>query len=121
MCSAMAGSTTVSERPWVISNGTSRARSTSSSISRAPRAARPGRRLGHAVAAQVVGDQPELVPERALVLLVPAQVVLRPAVDEQDRRPVGLAPLAYVQPQAAAALDVVGLHPPARLRYRRHF
>ena len=56
------------------------------------------RRLGHAVAAQVVGDEPELVRERALVLLVPAEMVLRPAVDEQDRRAVRVAPLADVQP-----------------------
>ena len=56
------------------------------------------RRLGHAMAAQVVGDEPELLGERALVLLGPAQVVLRPAVDEQDRRPVRLAPLAHMQP-----------------------
>ncbi len=41
MCSAIAGSTTVSERPWVTSSGTPRSRSTSSSsISRAPRLAR---------------------------------------------------------------------------------
>ena len=50
------------------------------------------RRLGHAVTAEVVGDEPELVGERALVLLGPAEVVLRPAVDEQDRRPVRLCP-----------------------------
>ena len=79
----------------------------------------PGRRLGHAVAAQVEGHQPELVPERAFVLLLPAEVVLRPAVDEQDRRAVRLPPLAHVQLQAAAARHRVDLHPP---RYRRrHF
>ena len=50
------------------------------------------RRLGHAVAAEVVGDEPELVGEGALVLLVPAEMVLRPAVDEQDRRPVRHCP-----------------------------
>ena len=55
------------------------------------------RLLGHAVAAEVEGDEPELVGERALVLLGPAEVVLRPAVDEQDRRPVRLAPFAHVQ------------------------
>ncbi len=73
------------------------------------------RRLGHAVAAEVVGHEPELVGERALVLLGPAEMVLRPAVDEQDRRPVRLAPLAHVQPQAAAAPHRVSLHPPGRL------
>ena len=73
------------------------------------------RRLGHAVTAEVVGDEPELVGERALVLLRPAEVVLRPAVDEQDRRPVRLAPLAHVQPQAAAAPHLVNLHPPGPL------
>ena len=83
------------------------------------------RRLGHAVAAQVVGDKPELVGQRALVLLGPAQMVLRPAVDEQDRRPVGLAPLTNVQPQAATAPDRVGLprtRQPFRhaLRHCRH-
>ena len=61
------------------------------------------RRLGHAVAAEVEGDEPELVGERAVVLPGPAEVVLRPAVDEQDRRPVRPAPLAHVQPQPAAA------------------
>ena len=50
------------------------------------------RRLGHAVAAEVVGHQPELVGQRALVLLRPAEMVLRPAVDEQDRRPVRACP-----------------------------
>ena len=64
------------------------------------------------MAAEVVGDEPELVGERAFVLLGPAEVVLRPAVDEQDRRPVRLAPLAHVQPQAAAAAHRVSLHPP---------
>jgi DNA-binding CsgD family transcriptional regulator len=39
------------------------------------------RRLGHAVAAQVVGHQAELVGQRALVLPDPAQVVLGPAID----------------------------------------
>ena len=76
------------------------------------------RRLGHAVAAEVVGDEPELVGERALVLLHPAEVVLRPAVNEQDRRPVRLAPLAHVQPQAAAASHRVRLHPTGQLLLR---
>ena len=79
------------------------------------------RRLGHAVAAQVEGDEPELVGQRALVLLGPAQMVLRPAVDEQDRRPVRLAPLAHVQPQTAAApyrVDLIGSWPlRARVRH----
>jgi DNA-binding CsgD family transcriptional regulator len=70
------------------------------------------RRLGHAVAAQIVGHQPELAGERALVLLHPAEMVLRPAVDEQDRRPVLPAPLADVQGQATAA--------PHRVRLQRH-
>lgn len=56
------------------------------------------RRLGHAVTAQVVGDESKLVGECAVVLLGPAEVVLRPAVDEQDRCSVGVAPLAHVQP-----------------------
>ena len=67
------------------------------------------RRLGHAVAAQVERDEPELVGQRALVLLRPAEVVLRPAVDEQDRRRVRRSPLADVEPQAAAARDRVRL------------
>src|SRR6266487_1161626 len=71
---------------------------------------------------QVIGHQPELVTKRAFILLVPAEMVLRPAVDEQDRRPVRLAPLAYVQLQAATALHRVSLHRPCRLPlcYRRH-
>ena len=67
------------------------------------------RRVGHAVTAKVVGDEPELVGEGALVLLGPAQVVLRPAVDEQDRRATCAAPLAHVQAQAAPARDGVDL------------
>src|ERR1041385_7898872 len=47
----------------------------------------------HAVPAEVVRDEPELVRERALVLLRPTKMVLRPPVDEQDRRPVRVAPL----------------------------
>ena len=54
------------------------------------------RRLGHAVPAQVVGHEPELVGERALVLLGPAEMILRPPVDEQDRRTVCIPPLAHV-------------------------
>jgi hypothetical protein len=60
-------------------------------------------RLRHPVAAEVVGHQPELLGQRALVLLGPAEMVLGQAVDEQDRRPVRPAPLADVQPQATAA------------------
>ena len=70
------------------------------------------RGLGHTVAAEIVGDEPELAGELAFVLPGPAEVVLRPAVDEQDRRPVRPAPLAHVQPQAAAAPHYVNLHPP---------
>ena len=65
------------------------------------------------MAAQIVGHEPELVGQRALVLLGPAEMVLRPAVNEQDRRPVRPAPLAHVQPQAAAAPHRVNLHPSA--------
>jgi hypothetical protein len=71
--------------------------------------------LGHAVAAEVVGHQPELVGQRAVVLLGPAEVVLGQAVDEQDRRPVRPAPLAHVQPQAIAALHRVDLGRPLLL------
>ena len=80
------------------------------------------RGLGHPVAAQIAGDEPELAGELAFVLPGPAQVVLRPAVHEQDRRPVRPAPLAHVQPQAAAAPHYVNLHPPLLvLRDRCHF
>src|SRR6266540_562294 len=71
-------------------------------------------RLRHPVATEVVGHQPELLGQRALVLLGPAEVALRQAVDEHDRRPVRPAPLAHVQPQAAAAPHLVNLHPPCR-------
>jgi hypothetical protein len=77
------------------------------------------RRLGHAVAAQVVGHQPELLGQSAVVLLGPAEVALRDAVDEQDRRSVRRAPLAHVQPQAAAALHRVDLCRPGRLLVAR--
>ena len=71
-------------------------------------------RLGHAVTTQVVGDKAELVGERAVVLLCPAEMVLRPAVDEQDRRTVRRAPLAHVQSQPTAALHGVNLYRPDR-------
>src|SRR6266511_4116817 len=73
------------------------------------------RSFGHPVATQVVGDEPELVRERAFVLLGPAEMILRPAVDEQDRHPVRVAPLAHVQPQAAAAPHRMNLHSPDSL------
>ena len=63
---------------------------------------------------EIVGHEPELVGERALVLLRPAEVVLRPAVNEQDRRPITSAPLADVQPQAPTTSYRVNLHPPVR-------
>src|SRR6266545_597897 len=73
------------------------------------------RRLRHAVATEVVRDKPELFGERAFVLLRPTEVVLRPTVDEQNRRPIRYAPLAHVQPQTAAAAHGVSLHPPGVL------
>ena len=72
------------------------------------------RRLGHAVTTQVVGDEPELLRERALVLLRPAEMVLRPAVNEEDRRPVRAPPLAHVQPESAATCDRMNPHPAGR-------
>ena len=72
------------------------------------------RRLGHAVTAKVVRDEPELVRERALELLVPAEMALRQTMDEHDRRSVRLAPLAHVQQQAAASAHGVSLHPSGR-------
>ena len=53
--------------------------------------------------AQITGDQPEPVGQRAPILLRPAQVVLRPAVEEQDRRRIRVPPLTHVQLQPAAA------------------
>ena len=44
--------------------------------------------------------------QRAVVLPIPAQMVLRPTMDEHDRRTVGLAPFAHVQPQPAAPATV---------------
>ena len=38
------------------------------------------------MATEIDRDQPELFDEVALELATPAQMVLRPAVDEQDRR-----------------------------------
>jgi hypothetical protein len=79
---------------------------------------RPGRpALDQAAHAADVGRQ--VVGEKALALLGPAEMVLGKAVDEQDRRPVRLAPLAHVQPQAAATLHRVHRHP-SGLCDRRH-
>ncbi len=69
------------------------------------------RRLRHPVAPQVAGNQPELLKKRAGDLLVPALMALRPAVQEQDRRPVRIAPLAHVQQQPAATAHHVLFHP----------
>src|SRR6476661_1239789 len=55
------------------------------------------------MAAQVVRDEPALAGQRALVLLVPAQMALRQTVDEHDRWPVRPTPFAHVQAQAATA------------------
>src|SRR5690348_4462460 len=69
------------------------------------------RGLRHPVTAEVASDEPELPGERAVILPGPAEVVLRPAVEEQDRRPVWPAPLAHMEPQAAATPHGVCLHP----------
>ena len=61
------------------------------------------------MAAEVERHEAELVGQCALVLLGPAEVVLRPAVDEQDRRPVGVPPLPDVELQAPSAAHCVGL------------
>ena len=73
--------------------------------------------FGHAMTAQITGDQPEPVGQRAPILLGPAQVVLRPAVEEQDRRRIRVPPLTHVQLQPAAAQHGACDHP---LRHRRH-
>ena len=65
------------------------------------------RSVRHAVPAQVVGDEPELIGERAVVLMGPAQMVLRPTVDQHYRLPVETSPLAHVQPQPAASPNLV--------------
>ena len=53
--------------------------------------------------ADVEGDDPELLGERAGDLPRPAQLALRPAVDEHDRRSLRVAPLPDAVPAGAAA------------------
>ncbi|MGE0829499.1 MAG: hypothetical protein AB7O04_09125, partial [Hyphomonadaceae bacterium] len=55
------------------------------------------------VPAKVYGDKAKIVGERAFELRAPAQMMLRPAMEEQDWRRVRFAPLAHMQLQAAAA------------------
>jgi hypothetical protein len=73
------------------------------------------RSLGHAVTTEVIGNESKFVGERTFVLFLPAEMVLRSAMDEQDRWSVRLAPLAHVQPEAAAAPRRVHLHLPGPL------
>src|SRR5512147_3145189 len=62
------------------------------------------------MAAKIEGDETEFVAERAVILLFPAEMVLRPAVDEQDGRSIGFAPFPHMQLQPAAADNPMGLH-----------
>src|SRR5689334_19506364 len=62
------------------------------------------------MAAKIEGDESEFVAERAVILLFPAEMVLRPAMDEQDGRSVGFAPFPHMQLQPAAADNPMGLH-----------
>src|SRR6185503_11382743 len=64
------------------------------------------RLLGHAVTAEVERDDPEVVGEGTGGLPRPAQLGLRPAVDEHDRRPLRVAPLPNVQSERAAPAQV---------------
>ncbi len=66
------------------------------------------RLLGHAMAAKVERDDPEAIGQRSARLSRPAHLGLGPAMDEQERRAMRVAPLLRVQPEPAAAADVVG-------------
>ena len=59
--------------------------------------------LGQTVAANVEGDDPKPRSEIAADLLRPAEVALRPAVHEEKRGPLGIAPLPRVEPDPSAA------------------
>ena len=50
---------------------------------------------------------PEVLRERAGDLSRPAQLALRPAVDEHERRSLAVAPLLRVQPEPPAAAHLV--------------
>ena len=49
-------------------------------------------RLRHAVAAKIEGHQAECVRQLTLILPLPAKMVLRPPMDEEDGWSIGLAP-----------------------------
>ena len=51
----------------------------------------------HPVAAEVQGDDAELLDESAVDLVPPAHVVPRPAVDQEHGRTVGWPPFPHVQ------------------------
>src|SRR5262245_3890996 len=68
------------------------------------------RRFRHAMPAKVKGYEAERVRKLALVLSDPAQVILRPSMDEQDGGSIGFAPFAHVQLQAASASHRMYFH-----------
>jgi hypothetical protein len=53
------------------------------------------------MAAKIEGNEAERVRKLALVLPAPAQVILRPPMDEEDGWSIGLAPFAHMQLHAA--------------------
>src|SRR5689334_6496688 len=60
--------------------------------------------------AQVHRHEPEFARKRALNLFRPAKMVLRPAVDEQDRWRIHRPEVAHVELQPAAAFDAMRPH-----------
>src|SRR5205823_4745880 len=65
------------------------------------------RPLGHPVAAVVERHDAERLGERALDLTLPAQLALRPTVDEKQGWSVRVAPLPYVEVQSTTASNLV--------------
>jgi hypothetical protein len=62
------------------------------------------------MAAKIEGDEAERVRKLALVLSAPAQVILRPPMDEKDGWSIGFAPFARMQLHAASTNHRMYLH-----------
>ncbi|MER8461991.1 hypothetical protein NKH02_03550 [Mesorhizobium sp. M1396] len=62
------------------------------------------------MAAKVEGDEAKAFRQPALILFLPAQVILRPSMDEEDGWSVELAPFSHMQLHAASADHSMDLH-----------
>ena len=58
--------------------------------------------------AQIKRHQPVSLSQRPVHLLFPAKVMLRPAMNKQNRQPVFFAAIAHKQLYAVTALDMIG-------------